>query len=83
MNCIFGCLLLYHSLSALLARAEIHQPLLSHFSLLVEFLIGKVPVCNKGSRVLKLANLTLDDFFNIQVKADLNLSCSFAFENNS
>ena len=39
---------------------EIHQPLLSHFSLLVEFLIGKVPVYNKDCRVLRLVNLTPD-----------------------
>ena len=38
--------------------AEIHQPLLSHFSLLVEFFIGKVPVYNKDSRVLRLVNLS-------------------------
>ena len=39
-------------------RAEIHHPLLSHFSLLVEFFIGKDPVYNKDSRVLRLVNLT-------------------------
>ena len=39
-------------------RAEIHQPLLSHFSLLVEFLIGKVPAYSKDSRVLRLVNFT-------------------------
>jgi hypothetical protein len=38
--------------------AEIHQALLSHFSLLAEFLIGKVLVKGKDSRVLKLVNLS-------------------------
>jgi hypothetical protein len=37
--------------------AEIHQALLSHFSLLAEFLIGKVLVKGSDSRVLKLENL--------------------------
>ena len=44
-------------------RAEIHQPLLTHFFLPVEFFIGKVPVNNKDSRFLRLVNLTLD-FYN-------------------
>ena len=38
-------------------RAEIHQDLLSQFSLLVEFLIGKVPVKDWDSRYLTLVNL--------------------------
>ena len=42
-------------------RTEIHQPRLSHFPLLVEFFIEKLPVNNKDSRVLRLVNLTLAD----------------------
>ena len=37
--------------------AENHQPPLSHFSLLEEFFIGKNPVYNKDSRVLRMVNL--------------------------
>ena len=37
--------------------AEIHQALLSQFSLSVEFFIGKVKVKEKYSRVLNLVNL--------------------------
>jgi hypothetical protein len=36
---------------------EIHHALLSQFSLLAEFLIGKVLVKQKHSRVVKLVNL--------------------------
>jgi hypothetical protein len=36
---------------------EIHQALISPFSLLAEFLIGKVLAKDKDSRALKLANL--------------------------
>ena len=43
--------------TTLKSRAEIHQALLSQFSLLVEFFIGKLPIENKNSRVLKLMNL--------------------------
>ena len=32
---------------------EIHQPLISHFPLLVKLFIGKVPVYNKDSKVLR------------------------------
>ena len=35
---------IFESARELNAWAKIHQPLLSQFSLLVEFLIGKVPV---------------------------------------
>jgi hypothetical protein len=42
---------------ALNAWAEIHQALLSHFSFLAEFLIGKVLAKDKDSRALKLVNL--------------------------
>ena len=38
-------------------RVKIHQPLLSQFSLLAEFLIGKLPVKDYDSRVLTLVNL--------------------------
>ena len=38
--------------------AEFHQPLQSHFSLLVDFFIRKVQVNNRVSRVLRLVNLT-------------------------
>ena len=38
-------------------RAEIHQTLLSQFSLLVEFSIEKVPVNDHNSRVLRLLNI--------------------------
>ena len=41
-----------------ISRDEIHKPLLSHFSLLVQFFIGKVQDYNKDSRVLRLVNLT-------------------------
>ena len=37
---------------------EIHQALLSQFSLLAEFFIGKVPVKDYDSEVLMLVNLT-------------------------
>jgi hypothetical protein len=37
--------------------AEIHQALLSHFSLLAEFLIGKVLAKDKDSIILKVAIL--------------------------
>jgi hypothetical protein len=37
--------------------AEIHQALLSHFSLLAEFLFEKVLVKDKDSKVLNLMNL--------------------------
>ena len=40
-------------------RAEIHQTLLTHFSLKAEFLIGKVLVKDRDSRVLMLVNLDL------------------------
>jgi hypothetical protein len=39
------------------ARAEIHQALLSQFSLLEEFFIGKVLVKEGDSRVLTFVNL--------------------------
>ena len=38
-------------------RAEIHQALLSQFSLQVEFFIGKLLMENYDSTVLKLVNL--------------------------
>jgi hypothetical protein len=37
--------------------ADVHKALLSHFSLLAEFLILKVLVKDRDSRVLKLVNL--------------------------
>ena len=39
------------------SRAEIHQALLSQFSLLVEFFIGKETVKDLDRRVLNLVNL--------------------------
>jgi hypothetical protein len=45
-------------------RADIYQALLSQFSLLVEFLIGKLIVKDRGYKVLKLVNLS-PDLFNI------------------
>ena len=56
-------------------RAEIHQPLLSHFSLLVEFFIGQVPVNNKDSRVLRLVNLSPE----IQTSLDFGQLASVRF----
>jgi hypothetical protein len=41
-------------------KAEIHQALLSYFSLLAEFLIAKVLVKDRDSRVLKSVNLNTD-----------------------
>jgi hypothetical protein len=43
------------------ARAEIHQALQTQFSLLAEFLIGKVLVKDRDSRVLELVNLNPGD----------------------
>jgi hypothetical protein len=43
---------------AVISWAEIHQALLSIFSLLAEFLILEVLVKDRDSRVLKLVNLT-------------------------
>jgi hypothetical protein len=40
------------------SRAEIHQALLSHFSLLAEILIAKVLVKFRDSKVSELVNLT-------------------------
>jgi hypothetical protein len=41
-------------------RAEIHQALLSQFSLLAELFIGKLAVKDYDSRVLELVNLNPD-----------------------
>ena len=50
----------------------IHQPLLSQFSLLIEFSIEKVPVKGYDSRVLSLVNIDPDphctSFFGKEVK---------------
>ena len=53
-------------------RAYIHQPLLSHFSLLVEFFIGTVPVHSRDSRVFRLANLTPDVLANSTLLSSVN-----------
>ena len=42
------------------SRAGIHQALFLHFSLLAEFLIGKLPVHILDSRGLAIVNLTYD-----------------------
>jgi hypothetical protein len=43
--------------SQALTRAEIHRATLSKFSLIAEFLIGKLLVKDRDIRVLKLVNL--------------------------
>jgi hypothetical protein len=47
-------------------RAEIHQALLSQFSLLTEFFIVKVLVKQRYSRVLMLVNLNPEIYFVVQ-----------------
>jgi hypothetical protein len=46
-----------NNLYSLKSRVEIRQALLSQFSLKAEFLIGKVLVKDRDSRVFKLVNL--------------------------
>ena len=48
-----------HSSFFLSIRADIHQPLLSHLSLLVEFFIEKVSVNNKDSKSEKAVAISL------------------------
>jgi hypothetical protein len=45
------------TLNILIIRADIHQALLSQFSLLAEFYIEKVQVKERDGTVLKLVNL--------------------------
>ena len=61
-------------------RADIHQPLLSHFSLPAEYFNGKVPGNNNDSRVLSLVNHTPGIQMNskkldFSINTEIRISC--------
>jgi hypothetical protein len=54
---------------------EIHQAVLSQFSLITEFFIGKVLVKERDSRILTFLNFGPADLYLRLMKVDLGLAC--------